>query len=122
MDDLSWWQSIKLDSRKTIGYIDFDLEIFTHASLTGWGAIYDNKSSHGFLNDVEQKSSINYFELLAASFGLKTFVEQKRDCRIPMHIDNTTAIFYINRMSGLQYPHLNTISREFWQWCKIRNI
>lgn len=45
-----------------------------------------------------------------------------KDCSILLRIDNTTAISYINRMGGIQYPSLNSIDRELWQWCEARNI
>ena len=39
-----------------------------------------------------------------------------------MRIDNTTAISYINRMGGIQYPKLNQIARLIWEWCAKRDI
>lgn len=37
-------------------------------------------------------------------------------------IDNNTAISYINRMGGIQYPSLNAIVKDIWQWGEARNI
>ncbi|KAI8435449.1 hypothetical protein MSG28_003752 [Choristoneura fumiferana] len=31
-------------------------------------------------------------------------------------------ISYINRMGGVQFPHLNNLARQIWQWCEMRNI
>lgn len=39
-----------------------------------------------------------------------------------MRIDNTTAISYINRMGGIQFPHLNDLARSIWQWCEQRRL
>lgn len=39
-----------------------------------------------------------------------------------MRIDNSTAIAYINRMGGIQFPHLSKLSREIWQWCETRGL
>lgn len=54
--------------------------------------------------------------------GLKSFVHDKNNCAILLRVDNTTAISYINRMGGIQYPHLNDIARQIWQWCEKRQI
>ncbi|KAI8436722.1 hypothetical protein MSG28_010205 [Choristoneura fumiferana] len=36
--------------------------------------------------------------------------------------DNSTAIAYINRMGGIQFPHLTKIAKDIWQWCESRKI
>lgn len=37
-------------------------------------------------------------------------------------IDNTTAISYINRIGGIQYPRLNKLTRQVWRWCEERDL
>lgn len=65
---------------------------------------------------------INYLELLAAFLGIKCFCKNITNSEILLRIDNTTAISYINRMGGIQFPHLNNIAREIWQWCEERKL
>lgn len=120
-NDFSWWK-FHLSSFNFIKPQKFVLEIFSDASLSGWGIVSNNKKSHGFWSFKDKKKHINYLELLAASFGLKCFAKNLFNCNILLRIDNTTAIAYINRMGGVQYPHLNKLARSIWQWCEQRNI
>ncbi|CAH2209141.1 jg16987 [Pararge aegeria aegeria] len=68
------------------------------------------------------KYHINYLELLAVFMGLKSFSSQDDNCAILLRVDNTTAISYINCQGGIQFPHLNDLTRCIWQWCEKRNI
>lgn len=54
---------------------------------------------------------------MAAFIGL-TFARNMYISEILLRIDNTVAISYINRMGGIQYPHLNGITRNIWEWCE----
>lgn len=121
-DDLLWWKSnIRLSSSR-IRSGNFMLEIFSDASSIGWGAACGKEKIGGSWSVEEVSCHINYLELLAAYFGLKSFTANLQDCQILLRIDNTTAISYINRMGGVQYPHLNHITRKIWSWCETRNI
>ena len=73
--ELGWWQSIKSKSKNPIKNTCYEIEIFTDASLTGWGSVCNGEKAHGFWNSTEAKSSINHLELLAAFFGLKIFAK-----------------------------------------------
>ena len=53
---------------------------------------------------------------------MKIFAKNRQNCQILIHIDNTTAISYINRMSGIDLPHLHKITKEIWQWWEARKI
>lgn len=121
-EDLAWWEKNIMYTHNPIRTYMYILEIFTDASTTGWGAACGTEKIGGFWSPDEQSQHINYLELLAAYFGLKSFAERYANCEILMRIDNTTAISYINRMGGVQYPHLNTIARNIWQWCEERKI
>lgn len=41
---------------------------------------------------------------------------------ILLRLDNTTAICYINKAGGIQFPHLSKLARKIWQWCENRKI
>ncbi|XP_060804898.1 uncharacterized protein LOC132902730 [Amyelois transitella] len=122
IQDLTWW-SYNINSisgpMRTQGY---KKEIFSDASLTGWGAYCDGKRANGNWKDSERNLHINQLELIAAFLAIKSFLREEKDCAILLRVDNTTAISYINRMGGIQYPHLSNISRQIWQWCETRNI
>lgn len=122
-DDLSWWKNNILEAKNSLDRLDkFELEIFSDASLSGWGAVCGEDKAHGHWNESEKQMHINILELLAAFFGLKCFATNKSNCDILLRIDNTTAISYINRMGGIQSPTLNQISKRIWHWCEKRNI
>lgn len=120
--DFLWWESKIKHTFNPIRTFVFKKEIFSDASLSGWGAFCENELVNGFWKDSERDSHINYLELAAAFFALKVFSKNLVECEILLRIDNTTAISYINRMGGIQYPKLNQIAREIWQWCENRRI
>ena len=63
---------------------------------------------------------INYLELLAVLFALKSFIRSDRRKFITVYSDNTTAVTYINNMGGM-ITSLDFLSRQIWQWCLDRN-
>ncbi|KAL0860714.1 hypothetical protein ABMA27_010051 [Loxostege sticticalis] len=121
-DDLRWWKNNILNSNNPIRREKYSMEIFTDASKTDWGAACNNERTGGHWSAEEQVNHINYLELLAVFFGLRSFASDIKDCAILLRVDNTTAISYVNRMGGVQYPHFNDISKKIWQWCEVRRI
>lgn len=119
--DLLWWLN-HLEVKNTIKQYRFPMEIFSDASGTGWGIYCNKEVANGFWKEEDKQYHINYLELLAAFLGLKCFAKNKRSCQILLRIDNTTAISYINKMGGIQFPRLNSLSKEIWQWCEARQI
>lgn len=122
VSEFDWWcHAINRPSNK-IKYDDYCLEIFSDASTTGWGAACGEETASGPWNAEESSKHINYLEILAAFFGLKVFAKTMSDCQILLRVDNTTAISYINRMGGVQFPHLTRAAKDLWQWCETRKI
>lgn len=123
LPDLQWWMGNILSANQTLRpNQNFDLEIYTDASNTGWGAVCGNKRANGWWKEEELNFHINLLELLAIFLALKSFASTYCNCSILLRVDNTTAISYINRMGGVRFPHLNELSKEIWQWCELRNI
>lgn len=120
--ELSWWTQKLTLAFNPIKTFRFQLEIFTDASLSGWGATCSGKKTRGFWHYGEQKFHINRLELLAVYLALRCFANDLCNCEILLRIDNTTAISYVNRMGGIKYPQLNTLARDIWQWAEERNI
>lgn len=120
-NDFNWWLNNISAGYNTLKPLKFQLEIFSDACKTGWGICSGSVKSHGLWNVKEKELHINYLELLASFFGLKCFANHIKNCDILCKIDNTTAISYINRMGSIQYPQLNHLAREIWQWCEVRN-
>ncbi|KAI8427326.1 hypothetical protein MSG28_001905 [Choristoneura fumiferana] len=120
--DLAWWLNNISNTNRSLAYHKFDLEIFTDASRTGWGAVCNKIKANGFWKEDEKSYHINFLELLAIFLALKYFVKDKQHIHILLRVDNKTAIAYINRMGGIQFPHLNNLARSIWQWCEKRTI
>lgn len=120
--DFSWWKSRACRGVKSIKSPRYAREIFSGASLTGWGAYCNNEGAHGFWKKNESSLHINYLELMAAFIAIKCFAADLNDCEVLLRVDNTTAIAYVNHMGGIQYPRLSKIAKAIWQWCELRGI
>lgn len=122
LEDLRWWKDKIFTTFHCLKKLDYKYEIFTDASRTGWGAVCNDRRANGKWKITEKEHHINYLELLAVFLGLKSFLKNDSNCAILLRVDNTTAISYVNRMGGIQFPHLNNLTRNIWQWCERRNI
>lgn len=120
--EFKWWLNNIPNSKLHIGFKHFDMEIYSDASNTGWGAYCKNKKTHGFWNLKEKQLHINCLELIAAFNALKCFLKNTNNKNILLRIDNTTAIATINKMGSIQHTKLNNISKEIWNWCESKNI
>lgn len=120
--DLKWWQNKISKGHCHIKQYNFSLEIYSDASLSGWGSVCNGRFAKGSWSAEEKESHINYLELLAAFFALKCFASHLSKCEILLRIDNTTAISYINRMGSVQFPKLNSLAKQIWQWCEAREL
>lgn len=123
-EDLLWWKNVFLDTsqKNTIRSGQFALEIFTDASLSGWGAVCREARTHGFWSAEDKQNHINYLELLAVFHALRCFATHQSDCDILLRVDNSTALSYVNRMGSIRFPHLSRLAREIWKWCAERNL
>lgn len=121
-DDLLWWKSNILSGINSFKPPNYKKIIFTDASRTGWGAFSHGEKVHGFWSVEERKCHINFLELLSIFFALEIFTKDISDCDILLRVDNTTAISYVNRMGGIKFPPLNSVSKRIWQLCERKNI
>lgn len=120
--DLVWWeQNLPIASGK-IKSLTYELEIFSDASLTGWGAFCEGAGSQGKWSSSEKLLHINHLELKAALLALKAFATNLSNCNILLRVDNTTALSYINKMGGVRFEGLHDLAREFWNWCEERRL
>lgn len=120
--DFQWWKIHIHKAVRSITPFRAALEISSDASRSGWGACCEGNRTHGHWGQEEQAHHINYLELLAAMFALKCFAKNLKYCDILLRIDNTTAIAYINKMGGIQFPVLSRLAKTIWKWCERRNI
>ncbi|XP_036138899.1 uncharacterized protein LOC118644431 [Monomorium pharaonis] len=104
--DFQWWINILSDQNQANAIRSGipTRELFSDASLSGWGAAYGDLRTH------------------AAFYALKCFASDLANCDILLRLDNTTAISYINRFGSIQHPHLMLLAKQIWHWCEERNI
>lgn len=121
-EDFDWWKEKLQTGKKSIASPVYVREIFSDASLTGWGAHCNGEGARGFWKESEKTLHINYLELTAAFIALRCFCSDLRGVQVLLRVDNTTAISYINRMGGVQYPGLVSRAKELWKWCEARQI
>jgi hypothetical protein len=122
-EDLTWWIS-NLDMAK--GKVFFpqtpDLEIYTDASLSGWGACCNEIRTRGSWTLAEIERHINELELLGALFAVQAFAAHSSNIAIRVYLDNATAVAYINHCGGSKSRALTNISARLTSWCEKRDI
>ena len=76
------------------------------------------QSGHTYKAVQERTHNINYWLL----FWLMSFASNQRANSIFLHLDNITAIAFLNRMGGTHSPLLSRLAVEIWNWCIERNL
>jgi hypothetical protein len=122
-DDLKWWVA-NLDKAKDKVFFPQapDLEIYTDASLSGWGACCNEVRTRGSWTLTDSTRHINELELLGALFAVQAFAVRSKNIAIRIHLDNVTAVAYINHCGGTRSRALTVISAELTSWCEERGI
>ncbi|KZS08158.1 Uncharacterized protein APZ42_027944 [Daphnia magna] len=111
--DLVWWATNGIRSNgKPMSATEPDLIIYSDASLSGWGAVFNEVSTRGPWTLSDRNRHINKLELLAALNGLKAFTSRLRNSTIRLMLDNFTAVHYINKSGGTKSPALSAITAE----------
>ena len=117
ISELQWWATNVINAFKPTSHSQPSLVITTDASLQGWGAECQNVTTGGLWSHVEAQDHINYLELLATFFELKTFAQAKDHLHIRLMIDNTSAVAIINNMGTSHSERCNTLAKQIWEWC-----
>lgn len=121
-EDLDWWSKNIPHAIDDIRQDTFDIEIYTDASSTGWGAYCQELTAQGWWDREEKTKHINFLELLAIFYGLKCFVNNLSSCNVLIRVDNSTALSYVNRMGSIKHENLSLLTRDIWRWCEVRDI
>lgn len=98
------------------------MEIFSDASLSGWGAVCSGVTTRGpwTLNDKEKH--INELELLGALYAIQAFGADSSNVAIRIYLDNSTAVSYVNKCGGTRSRVLTATAKTLAAWCEILNI
>ena len=122
IEELNWWLREKPNSYYLIQLPPVDISLNSDASLTGWGGVMSGTSAGGFWTKEEASHHINYLELLAAFFVLKSFLAHLKGKHVKILIDNTAAVSVINNKGTNHSEQCNEVTRNIWLLCEQHNI
>ncbi|OXA40057.1 hypothetical protein Fcan01_25143 [Folsomia candida] len=119
--DIGWWiNNISKEFNEMKEFCQ-DVVIFSDASLIGWGAESNGIEARGNWTNEEKCRHINVLELVAAFYGLRSFVD-KSNITVLLRVDSSNAMAYINNHGGCRSPELHAVAKQIWKWCECRNI
>ncbi|XP_070181208.1 uncharacterized protein [Littorina saxatilis] len=96
--------------------------LFTDASLSGWGAHLADQTASGVWNVSQTSWHINVLELEAVALGLRAFLPLLEDSHVKVHTDNMTVAAYLNRQGGTRSQVLSDSACRLLTWCSLHNI
>jgi hypothetical protein len=111
-EDLQWWASPQNVFTANFQVLNPTTTLTTDASLTGWGAIWEDQEIHGDWENDERR--IDELELRAVLQAIETFPILQAGQRVLLRCDNTTAVAYVNNMGGRIF-RLNRVARRIWE-------
>jgi hypothetical protein len=115
--DLVWWIENLPSSFRKISQNAPDTFITTDASSTGWGSVCSNTRIGGRWTSEEAKQHINYLELLAIFYAIKSFCKDvSNGSHIQVMTDNTCAMSYVNNMGGIKSIDCDDLAKKIWLW------
>ena len=121
-NEIRWWIENSRYCVNPIQQPKMDHIIDTDASLLGWGAIFNDQKTGGRWSAEESRMHINVLELEAIKFAIKSFFCKESNIHVRIRCDNTTAVSYINKMGGIQSDNCNSVAKELWSYCRLKNI
>ncbi|KAK2553710.1 hypothetical protein P5673_024939, partial [Acropora cervicornis] len=77
---------------------------------------------NGRWSPQESAYHINYLEIKAVLFDLKSLCSKFKHCSIKVLSDNQTAVAYLRNMDGTHSRDCNQITRETILWCEDRGM
>ncbi|KAL6730160.1 hypothetical protein Aduo_001154 [Ancylostoma duodenale] len=123
MEDLEWFvNNFKSHTTQPIVERNPSFTFTSDASNSGWGVTTSQGETSGRWNRNESTWHINEKELAACFFGLRCFATDLRDCTLKVEIDNTTAVWYINKKGGTRSARLNLLTRMIWLFASERRL
>ena len=121
-EELDWWIENIDSAYNVIEQNDPSITITSDASKIGWGCACDQEKSGGVWLPEEREFHINYLELKAAWFALKSFATQVKGKHVRLMLDNTTAVACINHMGTSHSDTCNGLAHTIWQWCIDKEV
>lgn len=120
---IAWWteESNVLQGRPFVDERP-QTSISTDASLQGWGAVWEHRSTAGPWSQVESSAHINVLELWAVDRAVQKWSQGLRGKAITVFSDNSTTVAYINRQGGTRSETLYKATRDLLLRCQHLDI
>ena len=120
---LKWW------TRETNTFVGVplkvptpNLELFTDASLHGYGAIMGDKTMAGTWTRRYKEKHINSLELEAVRRALLTFADLVVSNTVRVHSDNSTTVACLKRQGSLKSRTLNKLTAKLVSWADKNSV
>lgn len=120
--ELEWWINNVERSNNLISRPEPHVTMSTDASKVGWGCAINNIKTGGLWTQEESQSHINYLEMLAVYFGLKSHQKSITKMHVKVLVDNTTVQNTLNKMGTSHSPLLNSLIKTIWDWCIVNEV
>lgn len=110
LDSLSRWRDREwITQGVPLGSLPVRREVvFTDASSTGWGAIWQGRVAQGEWPQHLYSEHINVRELIAVHLALRQFLVYLRGRHVLIRSDNMSVVYHVNHMGGC-------IRRDFYK-------
>ena len=113
--DLQWWIRTLPTTAAPISCNMPNKVISSDASDEGWGSYYKGMVAQGKFDPEQRDWHINTKEVVAAYYGIKSFMPYLPKDHLLLRCDNTTAISDLRDMGTLISPIRDRFSRKLWQ-------
>ncbi|KAJ7998117.1 hypothetical protein DPEC_G00219240 [Dallia pectoralis] len=111
--DLYYWRNpAVLERGVPLGRVSAMTQVFTNASLTGWGVVCQGQAVGGMWQRSQRH--INLLELETVQLVLTHFAPRLRDRDVLIRSDNRATVAYINRQGGVRSPVLHEAATRLW--------
>ena len=113
-EDLEWWLTAVDNWNGSPPHSrPVQYRVWTDASSFGWGCGHAGIEASGSWDPATALEHINYKELLAVLFALKSFTPQLGGKVVQVMSDNATTVAYVNNMGG-PVKRLTNLAERIW--------
>lgn len=121
--EIQWWQQNIPTMTGPVQWPPITEEISTDAAgKNGWGAKYKDIRTGGSWDPEQRGLHINIQEMLAALYGLRSFVNYLQGKHIRLLSDNKTTVSAINKMGSTKSMQVNVMAQCIWEYCRDNDI
>lgn len=94
--------------------------VTTDASLSGWGAVWQNHTAQGQWSAQVRTDHVNVLELRAVHLALQHFLPYLEGRHVLVRSDNISAVSQINHQGGTRSARLLWVTQDLLNWAASR--